>query len=83
LRAASSSSTFAKSTPIARYSRHRDHDNLFPCDKRRPCQPRKEARAGVADAKILDKNYADQQADIWSSEGKMLATCYQACHFKE
>jgi hypothetical protein len=38
---------------------------------------------GVADAKIFDRNFADQQADIWSRGGRLLATCYQISWFKE
>jgi hypothetical protein len=38
---------------------------------------------GTADAKTFNNNFADQQAEIWSLEGKLLATCYQTSYFRE
>lgn len=38
---------------------------------------------GTADAKTFNNNFADQQAEIWSVEGKLLVTCYQTSYFRE
>lgn len=38
---------------------------------------------GVADAKVFDKGYSDQAAEIWSRDGKLLATSQQILYFRD
>lgn len=37
---------------------------------------------GVADANIFHKNYSDQIGQLWSPNGRLLATTTQTCYFK-
>lgn len=37
---------------------------------------------GVADARIFHKSYGDQNAELWSPSGRLLATTTQMCYFK-
>lgn len=37
---------------------------------------------GVADANIFHKNYSDQTGQLWSPNGRLLATTTQTCYFK-
>ena len=37
---------------------------------------------GVADAKIFHKSYGDQHGELWSSNGRLLATTTQIAYFK-
>ncbi|MEQ8268654.1 MAG: thioesterase family protein [Parvibaculum sp.] len=38
---------------------------------------------GIADAKVFRQGYFDQSAELWSAEGKLLATSVQTVYFKE
>lgn len=38
---------------------------------------------GVADAQMFGRNFGDQNAQIWSRQGRLLATSTQVCWFKE
>ena len=37
---------------------------------------------GVADAKIFHKSYGDQNGELWSPSGRLLATTTQMTYFK-
>jgi acyl-CoA thioesterase len=37
---------------------------------------------GVADAKIFNKSYSDQNGELWSPQGRLLATTTQIAYFK-
>jgi len=46
-------------------------------------QPRTSARfLSVADAKIFHKSYGDQTGELWSPQGRLLATTLQIAYFK-
>ena len=36
----------------------------------------------TADAKVMHKSYADQHAELWSPNGRLLATTTQIAYFK-
>jgi Thioesterase-like superfamily len=36
----------------------------------------------VADARIFRKSYSDQTGELWSPEGRLLATTHQMAYFK-
>ncbi|MHC2756456.1 acyl-CoA thioesterase [Bradyrhizobium liaoningense] len=36
----------------------------------------------TADSKIMHKSYADQNAELWSPNGRLLATTTQIAYFK-
>jgi hypothetical protein len=36
----------------------------------------------VADAKIFRKSYGDQTGELWSPQGRLLATTHQVAYFK-
>jgi hypothetical protein len=36
----------------------------------------------VADAKIFHKSYGDQRGELWSPNGRLLATTHQIAYFK-
>ena len=37
---------------------------------------------GVADANIFHKSFSDQTGQLWSPDGRLLATTTQTCYFK-
>jgi hypothetical protein len=37
---------------------------------------------GVVDAKIFHKSYSDQTGELWSPQGRLLATTHQMAYFK-
>jgi hypothetical protein len=36
----------------------------------------------IADAKIFHKSYCDQNGELWSPQGRLLATTHQIAYFK-
>jgi acyl-CoA thioesterase len=36
----------------------------------------------IADAKIFHKGYGDQSGELWSPQGRLLATTHQIAYFK-
>lgn len=38
---------------------------------------------GVADTKVFRQGYFDQSAELWSADGRLLATSVQTVYFKE
>lgn len=38
---------------------------------------------GLADARIFERGYHDQSAELWSTDGRLLATSHQAVYFRD
>ena len=62
--------------------RHGVADDLFPRRRRRSCGRGHPRVLAVADAKIFHKSYGDQNGELWSPNGRLLATTTQIAYFK-
>ena len=38
---------------------------------------------GLADARIFERGYHDQSAELWSADGRLLATSHQAVYYRD
>jgi acyl-CoA thioesterase len=38
---------------------------------------------GTADARIFDRGYHDQSAELWSKDGRLLATSHQLVYYRD
>ena len=38
---------------------------------------------GVADARVFERGFHDQSAEIWSANGRLLATTHQAVYYRD
>ena len=62
--------------------RHGVADDLFPPDAEDLAAEDITRVLAVADAKIFHKSYGDQNGELWSPNGRLLATTTQIAYFK-
>ena len=55
----------------------------FHCDEADLAEVGEDYLLGVADAKVFEKGYSDQTAELWTRGGKLLATSQQILYFRD